>query len=178
MIHIKAYKDDREKFDSLRFEGKNQQERFQAMMERYLELEAFYEANKGNPSNFEIKKQATIQDFLRNIPNSILFLKDGEYKGKKLRAYPGLVKKRLERLVDTLEDINQYLPENAKIKISAASCKTILNANWTSIKKAWDELEFEETDGINYMLYELNEMEKDYILGSEEYLIFETLINQ
>jgi hypothetical protein len=176
--HIKTYDSDRNRFDSLGFSGKNQQEKFQAMLTEFEELRAFKARIKDNPLyDFQTRKETTIQGFLGDIPNAILFQKEGNYKGKELRSYPGVLKKRLQRLVDTLQEINQWLEPGEQIKTTVSTCKTILNGNWTSIKKAWDELELEETDGKTYSNIELEALEIRYLPESDD-PIFPSLNNQ
>lgn len=176
--HIRTYDSDRNRFDSLNFPGRTQQEKFQAMLTEFEALRAFKEQAKENPLHeFQTKKEATIQNFLGDIPNSTLFQKEGIYKGKELRAYPGVLKKRLQRLVDTLQEINQWLEPSEQIKITISTCKTILNGNWTSTKKAWDELDLEETDGKTYSNIELEALENRYFPESDD-PIFPSLNNQ
>lgn len=176
--HIRTYDSDRNRFDSLNFPGRTQQEKFQAMLTEFEALRAFKEQAKENPLyEFQIKKEATIQNFLGDIPNSILFQKNGTYKGKQLRAYPGVLQKRLQRLVDTLQELNQELAEDEQIKITLGYCKRILNSNWTSTKQAWDNLQLEESEGIEYTIEELEQLESQFFPESDD-MIFVSLNNQ
>jgi hypothetical protein len=177
---------DRNTFDSLNFQGYNQQEKFANLLAEYIELKAKVEAMESGGGDVSLasikrKKDQTAREFLSNIPNSILFLKDGEYQGKKLKGYPGVASKRIQRLVDTLMEINEHLKANNKkaVRISASSVATLLNANWQSVKKAWSELDFEsiECSGKSYSFYELIQIESEIFPDSSE-MIFNIIANQ
>lgn len=169
-------------FDNLDLEGENQREKFRYLISEYARLKAL-EATSKLPNvadNYSVKKQMTVDSFLEGIPDDVLFNKDGEYKGKSLKGYPNIVKLRVQRLYETLLEINATLEPDKQVEISCKRIRILLNSNAYSTKDAWEQLELEPNEQCRDKLHtwdELIALEKKTFPESN-YSILEMLYNQ